>query len=272
MNEDIKANSVLKDIEDHNPAVAHVFRTFRARSRHVDSSEAVTTQSHGMPDEVYKFHYLEASYDSAALNRRRSLWGIFVALALLAVGFVAFGIVIGPTVVHFILRNWMQIVLPAGGLCLGAGVVLLVSRVGASSPLRKVAPPDENSEDPLHELRDLAQRTASRLRGAYRLQLWIVLAVGTVFIALIVWSMVMVSQERILYASAFGSGGVAMVILTQWKWQPFDRINEARRLADTADTLATGLRLRIKTISEIQDPSERAKEQWNAVSEYLDRS
>jgi hypothetical protein len=81
-----------------------------------------------------------------------------------------------------------------------------------------------------------------------------------------------VSQNRILYASAFGSGSVAMVILTQWKWQPFDRINQARQLADNADTLATGLRLRMKTISEITDPSKRSTAQWEAVEAYLKRS
>jgi hypothetical protein len=125
---------------------------------------------------------------------------------------------------------------------------------------------------PVQELKELAERAASRLRAAYRLQLWAVLAVGAIFIALIVWSMVMVSQERILYASAFGSGSVAMMVLTRWKWQPFDRINQARRLADDADILATGLRLRMKTISEITDPVKRSKAQWDAINEYLKRS
>jgi len=82
----------------------------------------------------------------------------------------------------------------------------------------------------------------------------------------------MVSKERLLYASAFGSGGVAMVILTQWKWQPFDRINQARKLADDADTVATALRLRMKTISEITDPSLRSKAQGDVVNEYLEHS
>lgn len=154
---------------------------------------------------------------------------------------------------------------------MGAGFVLLVIHLG-TAPLRDVDPPQEDSDNPLQELKNLAERTASRLRAAYRFQLSAVITVGAVFIGLVVWSMVMVSQKQILYASAFGSGGVAMVILTQWKWQPFDRINEARRLADNADTLATGLRLRMKTISEIQDPRERAKAQWEAVEQYIDRS
>jgi hypothetical protein len=176
-----------------------------------------------------------------------------------------------PAVVRFLAIYWQAVLLPTGGVCVGASIVLLVTRVGAS-PLSAVAPPEEKTEDPLQELKELAERTASRVRASYRLQLWTVLAVGGIFITLIVWSMVLVSQERILYASAFGSGSVAMMILTRWKWQPFDRINQARRLADNADTLATGLRLRMKTISEISDPSERSKAQWDAVEKYLERS
>lgn len=93
--------------------------------------------------------------------------------------------------------------------------------------------------------------------------------VGCIFVALIVWSIIMVTKNKLVYATAFGSGSVAMAILTRWKWQPFDRINDARRLADKADTLATGLRLRMKTISEIKNPTARAKAQWDAVTEYL---
>jgi hypothetical protein len=150
-------------------------------------------------------------------------------------------------------------------------MVLLMGQIG-KSPLRNVVPPREDSESPLQELESLAERTAVRLRAAYLLQLWTVIGVGILFVAIIVWSMIMVTQSRILYASAFGSSGVAMIILTQWKWQPFDRINQARKLADNADTLATGLRLRMKTIAEIPDPSERSKAQWEAVAAYLDCS
>jgi hypothetical protein len=154
---------------------------------------------------------------------------------------------------------------------LGAGIVLSVSRLEVA-PLRRIDPPNGQSDDPLQELEDLATRTASRLRSAYRCQLSAVVIVGAILASLIVWSMVMVSQKQILYASAFGSGSVAMMILAKWKWQPFDRINEARRLTDNADTLAVGLRLRMRTISEIEDPDERAKAQWEAVEQYLSRS
>lgn len=273
MKDDPMAKSVFKEIENQNPAVAHAFRAFRARSQPVEFSKDYAERVLEMPEMVHAYRSVlnHVMYDGGPVSRLRRRWPIYIAVALLAAGLVALGIVVGPILVRFMLHKWKYILLPTGGLCLGAGAVLLVGRIGAS-PLRTVDPPDEDAEDPLQELRDLAERTASRLRSAYNLQLWIVLAVGTVFITVIVWSMVMVSQKRILYASAFGSGGVAMVILTQWKWQPFDRINQARRLADNADTLATGLRLRMKTISEIKDPAERARAQWNAVSEYIDRS
>lgn len=187
-------------------------------------------------------------------------------LVLLGIGLVAF--VARASILHFLQAHWQTVLLPLGGLCVGGGMVLFVARVGRS-PLGSVAPPRTDTEDPLKELKDLSERAASRLRATFRFQLVAVLVVGAIFVLLIVWSVVMVSQNRILYASAFGSGSVAMMILTQWKWQPFDRLNLARQQADSADILGTGLRLRMTTIAAIADPSERSRAQWQAVDEYL---
>jgi MFS family permease len=250
-------NDVFRQLEMQNPAVAMAFRKFRWHD-----------VQYKLADVRPRIILRSAEFGEA---RRHSVWLVLIALGLLLIGTVALMTAIGPAVVRFLAIYWQVVLLPTAGVFVGAGIVLLVIRVGAS-PLRAVAPPKAQTDDPLHELKELAERSASRLRAAYRLQLWTVLAVGAVFIALIVWSMVLVSQERILYASAFGSGSVAMTILARWKWQPFDRINQARKLADDADHLATGLRLRMTTILEISDPSKRSKAQWDAVKEYLDRS
>ncbi|MFZ1083361.1 MAG: hypothetical protein WAN35_00195 [Terracidiphilus sp.] len=206
---------------------------------------------------------------------RSSFTSIFINIIVLTVFLVGIGflssIVRGPSIFNFLSGHWQSVLLPLGGICAGVGVVLLGSRIG-SSPLGSITPPRTDTEDPLRELKDLSERTASRLRSAFSLQISAALAVGILFIILILWSVVMVSQNRILYASAFGSGSVAMLILTQWKWQPFDRINEARKLADNADILATGLRMRMATISAIPDLTERSRAQWQAVEEYLKSS
>jgi hypothetical protein len=280
MSEGISGKIVFRELEIQNPAIREVFRTFRQLS-------AQRRLSHNRPvapafPSAYAFPsspattpaYASPSASPAATPapEYRSLLRQFsLASILLLSGIVAFAVAVGPVALRFFASHWKMVLGSAGAACVGASVVLLVGRVGAS-PLRSITPPQVNADDPLQELKDLAERTASRLRTAYRLQLGGVLVVGCLFTALVVWSIVMVSQERILYASAFGSGSVAMLILTSWKWQPFDRINQARRLADNADTLATGLRLRMATISEISDPSERAQMQWNAVAEYIDRS
>ena len=246
MREGSSETTVFRELEKRNPAVAHAFERLRR---------------HGQPGRMERIRAAPAPKVGSRL----------IAFILLLAGIIGIAITIGPAVARFFSIHWQAVLLPTAAVCVGAGAVLLVSRIDAS-PLSSIAPPTAVSEDPLQELRDLAERTVSRLRSAYKFQLSAVVAVGSVFVILIVWSIVMVSQERILYASAFGSGSVAMAILTQWKWQPFDRINEARRLADNADTLATGLRLRMKTVSEITDPSERAKAQWLAVEEYLKQS
>jgi hypothetical protein len=282
--------NVFQELETHNPSVAKALRSFRKRSHASEPSTAYPQEKGAhlsrlleqvpLSDELLKLleqrhmRHIEDAYSVGSRDALPYLGAVvwpWVAIALLLIGIIAVGAVAGHAVLVFLTMHWQAILLPIGGVCVGAGAVLLALRIG-NSPLLAIAPPDVESKDPLQELRSLAERTASRLRTAYSLQLWAVLIVGSIFIILIIWSMVMVSQQRLLYASAFGSGSVAMVILTQWKWQPFDRINEARKLADNADTIATGLRLRMAAISEIVDPSARAKAQWDAVREYLERS
>lgn len=270
MNVADSGEDVFRELERQNPAVARAFGTFRRHGRQMD------VEPPALSDSLFGRHHYSWSpalaahrmYDLSSMSLKHPLsWGP----PLVFLGIIAIAVVVGPAVLRFATMYWKAILLPTGGVCVGAGVVLLLSRIGISS-LRTVAPPKANTDDPLKELTDLAQRTGSRLRAAYRLQLWTVLAVGGIFITLIVWTIVMVSKQRLVYASAFGAGSVSMAILTQWKWQPFDRINQARRLADNADTLATGLRLRMKTISEIADPATREKAQWKAVKEYVSLS
>lgn len=267
MTDEVPGNNPFRELEDQNPAVARAFRLFRRRA-HPAATEIVHHR-----DLAHRRDNSRGEFSHFTLRIPWVVWQAspVVGLILLAAALLALALSVGPSVIHFLAQHWKGILLPTGGVCLGAGMVLLVSRLGAA-PLRAVDPPDELSDEPLHELETLAERTSSRNRAAYRFQLIAVAIVGTMFVSLVVWSMIMVSQKKILYASVFGSGGVAMAILTQWKWQPFDRINQARLLADNSDTLATGLRLRMKTISEIQDPHKREKAQWKAVEEYLDRS
>ncbi len=140
------------------------------------------------------------------------------------------------------------------------------------SPMAPLDPPIQESDDSLKGLKDLAERTRPRLVAAYRFQLACVAAVGAIYIGLIVWSMVLVSQERIPYEAAFGAGGLAMVILKVWGKEVFDRINKARRSAQNTETLAEGLQLQIKAISEIKDPRERANAQADAFEKYINLS
>ncbi len=271
MSQRSSAKNVFRELEIQNPAAAKALRAFRPPEF---QKPAVAERI------LYEFHfdeYEKCCRPKSSHKQRRIGFMIFlIAFGLLEFSLLIGGIIagLGPTV-RFLGTHWKAILLllggVLGGVCLGAGAVLAAIRVGVS-PLSSIAPPNVDTEEPLQELKELAERVASRLRAAYRFQLCAVITVGIIFIGLIVWSMIMVSRDRILYASAFGSSSVAMMILTRWKWQPFDRINNARKLADNADTLATGLRMRMKSVSEIADPHERAKAQWDAVKEYLEFS
>lgn len=266
MNAADSGENVFRELERQNPAVARAFRTFRRHRTQMEVGALERPMSHYIS--YSRGSIVVSGVIQGAFVKLRRLWIIW---SLLLLGVIAIAVVVGPAVWRFATMYWQAILLPVGGVCVGAGVVLLLSRIGMSS-LGTVAPPKTDTDDPLKELTDLAERTGSRLRAAYRLQLWIVLAVGGIFIVLIIWTIVMVSKQRLVYASAFGSGSISMAILTKWKWQPFDRINQARRAADNADATATGLRLRMKTISEIADPAARADAQWEAVKEYVSLS
>jgi hypothetical protein len=55
---------------------------------------------------------------------------------------------------------------------------------------------------------------------------------------------------------------LAVVVL---KWQPFRRAARSAQLADMADATATNLRLRLRTLDEIEDAKARQLEQWKTV-------
>lgn len=187
---------------------------------------------------------------------------------LLLLGIVVIGIIVGPAVFNFVAGHWNVLLLCLGAALVGAAIVLGFSRFG-SQPLRNVAPPVPDTNEPLKELEKLAERSTARFKTAYRIQVSFVIGVFVGFAALVSWSMFMVSQKRVAYASAFGSSGAAMLVFSKWKWQPFERMSEARRLSDQADALATALRLQIMTMEEIKDPVARAKAQWKTVAEYI---
>lgn len=261
-----------------NHAVAENLSEIEARSRatrqDTSSVHVEATIMASSPIEIMSCGLM--SQDRMALlqpiksYRMRSVLPIFGALILIA-GLVAIGIVIGPTLYRILVTCWKTILLSLGGVCIGSGFILMFGRIG-KQPLKKVEPPDGTSDQPLAELERLASRTVSRLRTAYQIQISLICIVAALLLFVILWSVFMVTQNRLMYATAFGSSGIGMLALSKWKWQPFERVAEARKLTDDADILTTGLRLRIKSISEIIDPKERAQAQWDAVSEYLDRS
>lgn len=219
-------------------------------------------------------HAAEQIVDFGVSSRpyhRRSVFVLIFGILILIAGLVAIGFVIGPTLYKIVVNSWKTIILSLGGVCIGSGFILVFGSVG-KQPLKKVVPPDSASDQPLLELEALASRTVSRLKTAYQVQVFLICTVAALLLFVVLWSIFLVSTNQLMYATAFGSSGIGMLVLSKLKWQPFERMAEARKLADDADILTAGLRLRIKSISEIADPKERAQAQWEAVSEYLERS
>jgi hypothetical protein len=142
----------------------------------------------------------------------------------------------------------------------------------ASAPRGTPPLPSQETSQPLTDLEKLAQGFRKRHETTFRVLLAFVIAVGVVLFAVLGWAMYMVSRQQALYGTLFGTGGVGTGVLSQWKWQPFDRMNEARRAADDAAVLGAAIGLRLATIGEIKDPDERQKKQWEAAKDFLEEN
>ncbi len=258
----LQGRNILREITAQNPEAAARLNELRKRA----TEEVV--EDYGLPELTRaSYPHLPASIDDitfSAHGTRRALVGVVA----LTGGLICLLILFGAPLYQLLVQHWKSSLLGLGCILLGAGLIVVVRTIEAS-PLRDVQVPSKFTGEPLEELEQLARRSVSRLRTAYRVQCWIVIGVAIVFVSVVSWSIYMVTQRRLEYGAAFGSGSVGMLILSKWKWQPFDRIANARKLADDADILATGLRLRIGSINEIPDPERRATAQWEAVREYL---
>lgn len=265
----VSSSHILKQASRQNPAVAFSLNKLRARSMLEQQSRQTAVSS--PLDSSYKGELsLEINLlkDSLVCKAKRPS---ALGPVILLIGIIILGFVIGPKIYRIIANYWSTIFIALGSCLIGAGIILLITQFD-KNPLKNVIPPDANTENPLAELEKLANRSVARLKTAYHLQIYLIIFVALILAAVLFWSIVMITRDKILYATAFSSSGVGMLILSKWKWQPFERVTEARKLADDADILATGLRIRMQSIMAITDPKERAQAQWTAVSDYLAHS
>jgi len=253
----------LDFVEQQSPAVAEALGQYRLRAAEPEPSQLLDDiAGEQFPDPDVRF----SRYEIRVAQRRGARAGCMLLIAA-AVTVTAAAI---PVSREFISAHWPQLVVAGASLSTGAALIL-VCHGATSSPLRTLEPPTSRTDQPLHELETLARRSADRLHKSFRLQIGAVVVVGLSLLALLTWAAVLVSTERLGYGVAFGSGGIGMIVLG-WRWQPFDRIEQARRLAENADALATGLRVRMASIAEIKGANARAKAQWQAVRDFLGES
>jgi hypothetical protein len=140
---------------------------------------------------------------------------------------------------------------------------------GEQLPVAKVAEP---LPSPLPRLELMALRMAHRHQRAWQVHVALVVGVALVLLAVLVWSIVLATLNQTKAATFLGTGTLGGGVLYTWKWQPFDKMSEARRLADQADLLALAVNERMVTISTISDPAQREKAQWQAALDFLDAS
>jgi hypothetical protein len=193
-----------------------------------------------------------------------SFVGIVVAVVLIGAGLSLLWIFAGSHAVPFVVRHRQVFALGLGAalVCSGLPLLGLMLRTVPNGKL------DAQGAEPVSELSHFADRCARRHHVAYRLQLALVVATAVLLLGLVVWSIVLVTLNRLQYGLALGGGSVGGVILTSTKWQPFDRAARARRDADRADVLAVGLRTRLRTIAAIENPLERQRAEWQAIRDF----
>ncbi|MEM9453202.1 MAG: effector-associated domain EAD1-containing protein [Myxococcota bacterium] len=130
-------------------------------------------------------------------------------------------------------------------------------------------PPRLETEHPANELASFARNSAERHRLAYKMQLVSVGVVGGMIIGMLGTAVYWITTDRIAYGAVFGAGGVGAAILGKLKWEPFERLTELRRVADSAEFVSLSMRRSMQHIDAIEDPKERLAEERKLVREYI---
>jgi hypothetical protein len=158
-------------------------------------------------------------------------------------------------------------VLPSAILWIG----ILLIRLKWPSEHAGLVVANESIEQPLRELELLAVRSSKRLRIAYRVQLLFSIVILVAVAGVVAWAVFELAMDHLRSAAAFGcSGGLGAALAI--KWQPFKEVRRVGMSTEAADVLATGLRMRMKTIGKIEDTAQRQEAEWQAVREYLDEA
>lgn len=201
--------------------------------------------------------------NGGVIDRRWLPW----PAALIGLSVVTLSAIYFREISGLIQQHWKPIGTALATAALIAGIISLSSASASRSP-GVVKAPNAESQTPVIELVDFADRCARRSKRAYHVQLGLVFGVAGLLLSLVTWSVVMITMSRLTYGVALGTGSVGGTIVAGQKWQPFDRVNIARRQADHADGLALGLRRRLRTIEQIVDANERQKAEWQAVLDF----
>jgi hypothetical protein len=140
-----------------------------------------------------------------------------------------------------------------------------VTRSISSNLLHGVEAPDAFAVKPLQELELLALRSAQQLRRRHarlRQATFTVAGLALVVLGAGLWTAV---EGDPGLAAGLVAGGMLVLAVVVLKWQPFRRAARSAQLADMADATATNLRLRLRTLDEIEDAKARQLEQWKTV-------
>lgn len=135
----------------------------------------------------------------------------------------------------------------------------------STSLLSGVEAPDAFAVKPLHELELLALRSAQQLRRRNARLRQATFAVGAVALVVLGAGLYTAMHGDVGAAAGAVLGGLVVLAVVVLKWQPFRRAARSAQLAEMADAMATNLRLRMRTLDEIEDAKARQLEQWKTV-------
>lgn len=152
----------------------------------------------------------------------------------------------------------------------GSSVDVLADRSWSTSLLSGVEAPDAFAVKPLHELELLALRSAQQLRRRNARLRQATFAVGALALVVLGAGLYTAMQGDLGVAAAAVLGGLVVLAVVVLKWQPFRRAARSAQLAEMADAMATNLRLRMRTLDEIEDAKARQLEQWKTVLDVTD--
>jgi len=172
MSETPTTKYIFERVALQNENIAKSFKQFRQQLNNTQSPPCPTQDS---PTATVLYSRQISSdldstqaYTPAPERNKKTL--LILGVVTLIIGALATCYATTPNFGETLLSSIKITLLTISGFCIGLGSILIFENIN-KNPLKDISPPNTKTNDPLVELKHLAERTVSRLKTAYQVQI-----------------------------------------------------------------------------------------------------